>query len=391
MDVHADTTKQAPIEGVDAAAALLGPTVNVDGTTLPPLAYTSQAFFDREVEKIFKADWLCVGHISQVPGDGDYFTIDLLGDPAIVVRDKTQIRVLSSVCRHRWVPVVSGQGNARAFTCPFHKWTYRLDGALLGAPLMDGTDLARSSCRLPEYRSEVVDELGLIFVSFSTSVAPISERLASLCERARQEGWGLKDQLVISDQPMMNNFNWKIQAETYMECYHHLGGHLETLEKVFPAALSGPEPDHGAWSVCHIRLTDRLDRLSETERATADALAPGGGPGDTVGHLVMIYPLTLITVMPGGCDLRFLRPIGPARTAARVLATRDGAEVAQPGFEQWLEEFNAGWDVINKEDNDMNDLQQVGVSSSRAAPGRLSRLEACVGYLANYVRRQITA
>src|ERR1700722_15312043 len=95
-----------------------------DGRTLPPAAYVSQEFFDLEMEQIFKREWLCVGHVSQIPNVGDYFTLDLLREPIVIVRGKDRIRALSTVCRHRWTPVVQGKGNAPGFSCPFHKWSY---------------------------------------------------------------------------------------------------------------------------------------------------------------------------------------------------------------------------------------------------------------------------
>src|SRR5579859_974142 len=118
--------------------------------TLPPAAYTSQAFFDLEMERIFRREWLPVGHVGQIPEVGDYFAIDLLNDPLVVVRGPDRIRVLSRVCLHRWVPVVEGRGNARIFSCPFHKWGYALDGQLLGAPFMEGAvEFQPKTCRLP--------------------------------------------------------------------------------------------------------------------------------------------------------------------------------------------------------------------------------------------------
>ena len=94
-------------------------------STLPPASYTSQAFFDLEMAKIFRRKWLPVGHIDQVPKVGDYFTIDVLNELLMVVRGADRIRVISRTCLHRWVPVASGAGNTRRFSCPFHLWASR--------------------------------------------------------------------------------------------------------------------------------------------------------------------------------------------------------------------------------------------------------------------------
>src|SRR6202167_1272947 len=120
-------------------------------TTLPPEAYTSEAFFQLEVDRVFRREWLVIGHVSQLPKVGDYFTLDLLGEMIVVVRAADRIRALSRICLHRWAPLVNGSGNVRRFSCPFHKWAYGLDGRLLGAPLMEQAEFDPHNCHLPEY------------------------------------------------------------------------------------------------------------------------------------------------------------------------------------------------------------------------------------------------
>lgn len=357
--------------------------------TLPPAAYRSQAFFDLEVAEIFRKDWLCVGHVSQVATVGDYFTIELFGEPMVVVRSKEGVRVLSTVCRHRWVPVASGSGHTSTFVCPFHKWTYRLDGTLIGAPLMEGVEFDKSDCRLPEFRSEVVDELGLIFVTFSPDIEPASKRLSGLIERVQQEGWKIKDEVVVGTVNMKNTYNWKIQVETYMECYHHIGGHQDTLERLMPAAGSWCEDNKGTWSICHASLTADIESLSEEDKIAAASLAPTAAPGDAVGHLVVIFPSTLLTFMDGGCDIRILSPLSPLKTDSIVLTTRSAEFAAREDFDEWMKEYMVVWDIVNGEDNDLNERQQVGVMSAGAAPGRLSTLEGGVWHLAEYVRSRM--
>ena len=362
-----------------------------NGSTLPPRAYASEAFFELERDAIFRREWLLVGHISQVAEPGDYFTINLLDEPIVVVRGKDgKVRALSTVCRHRWAPVAQGAGNTPAFSCPFHKWTYALDGQLIGAPLMEQADgFDRKACRLPEFRSEVVEALGLIFVTFSPDIEPISDRLASLSARAQAEGWDLKDQVVLQKIDQSNNYNWKVQVETYVECYHHIGGHEVTLEKFMPARLSGCEEDHGSWTMCIPRLADDTIPLTPVERQVRDALANGVKPGEPVGHIVVIYPFTLLTFMQGGCDIRVLEPTSAGTTRSVLMVTGSAEHAASPGLGAWLESFNATANLVNDEDNALNDMQQIGVASAFAEPGRFSHLESSAWDLAQYVRRRI--
>src|SRR5512134_3261419 len=142
-----------PAADPDLAAAL-GPLATA--STLPPRCYVDPAVYAREVERIFRREWICVGREDEIAAPGDHFAFTLFGDPLVAVRgDDGAIRVLSRVCRHRWMPVVEGRGNRRSFQCPYHLWTYALDGRLLGAPEMQRAEgFERASCRLPALRVE---------------------------------------------------------------------------------------------------------------------------------------------------------------------------------------------------------------------------------------------
>lgn len=210
-----------------------------DATTLPPAAYTSTALFEREVETIFRPGWLCVGHVCQVREKGDYVTLDLLGELLLLVNDGTRLRVLSRVCTHRWAPVVGeGRGTCKAFTCPFHFWSFRLDGSCIKAPLMDdSTAFDAIEHPLHEYRSEVVD--GFVYVNLDGAAPPLSSQLAGMSQRL--VSWRPDEMESYIELTYDCPFNWKIVVETFMECYHHLGAHEATFEPNFPARLSWTE------------------------------------------------------------------------------------------------------------------------------------------------------
>ena len=105
--------------------------------TLPPWCYTSEAFYRREVERIFRRVWNFVGHVSQLAAPGDYFMLIFAGMPVILLRDQTGgLRAFANTCRHRGSALLEGSGNCRAIVCPYHSWTYGLDGGLRAAPEM---------------------------------------------------------------------------------------------------------------------------------------------------------------------------------------------------------------------------------------------------------------
>jgi phenylpropionate dioxygenase-like ring-hydroxylating dioxygenase large terminal subunit len=96
---------------------------------MPPSVYTSQAFLKSELENIFAKDWFCVGRASALSNPGDYVTLELADQPIIVLRDNDgDLKAMSNVCLHRMSTLLEGRGNARSIVCPYHAWTYNLDG-----------------------------------------------------------------------------------------------------------------------------------------------------------------------------------------------------------------------------------------------------------------------
>src|SRR6267142_3027767 len=138
----------------------------VEARLLPPVCYTSPEFFGFEMQTIWSSDWLALGRESQIPNAGDFFTVTMAGEPLIALRDKEgAIRVLSAVCRHQGMIIAGGAGNCTTFTCPYHLWSYALDGKLLGAPAMERTkDFDKSANSLPQL--PVTTWNGFIFTSF---------------------------------------------------------------------------------------------------------------------------------------------------------------------------------------------------------------------------------
>ncbi len=102
--------------------------------------YRDPAVFELELERVLRPAWHAIARWDALPRTGDYSAIDLFGEPLVIVRGEDgKLHVFSNVCRHRGHTVVNDSGNARSFVCPYHRWTYGLDGGLRGAPLMQGT------------------------------------------------------------------------------------------------------------------------------------------------------------------------------------------------------------------------------------------------------------
>ena len=144
---------------------------------MPPSVYTSQEFMEQEIEGVFAKDWYCVGRADALKEPGDYVTAELARQPVVVLRDRDgTLKALSNVCLHRMSTMLEGRGNARAVTCPYHGWTYNLDGTLRGAPAMTLNEgFCKESYKLPAVRCE--EWLGWVFITLNPDLPKVSEQL----------------------------------------------------------------------------------------------------------------------------------------------------------------------------------------------------------------------
>jgi phenylpropionate dioxygenase-like ring-hydroxylating dioxygenase large terminal subunit len=210
--------------------------------TLPPWVYRDPEFYELETEHIFRQHWLLVGHTSQAPNTGDYMTLDVAGERALVIRDTNgELRAFHNVCRHRASRVVAGEtGNCRgAIVCPYHGWTYGYDGRLQSVPSDQGSNhLDKSQLSLPEV--EIEEWMGFVFARFGgdgPSIAATLAPLAGIAEHfrfAEMKPWGRR----VSQRC---DFNWKMFSEDESEGYY-IPTALSAMGRLFGDANSHGEP-----------------------------------------------------------------------------------------------------------------------------------------------------
>ena len=202
---------------------------------MPAGFYTSPEFLALEVDDLFRKEWICIGRVEEAAAPGDYWTVDLLGEPLLVVRaGDGRLRVLSNVCRHRGMPVAGGRGHARHFQCPYHAWTYDLRGRLLRAPLIEGReDFDQAGCGLPEVATEVWQ--GFLFVNLDGQAPPLAPRLEGLLPLVRN--YHMEEMVLGHCETEAWETNWKCLTENFMEGYHLSTVHYETLHPITPTRL----------------------------------------------------------------------------------------------------------------------------------------------------------
>jgi phenylpropionate dioxygenase-like ring-hydroxylating dioxygenase large terminal subunit len=344
------------------------------GATLPPRCYTDAALYALEEERIFRREWLPLCRADQLREPGDYLALDLAGEPLVAVRGRdARIRVLSNVCRHRWMPLVAGAGRAKAFQCPYHLWSYGLDGALLGAPGMEGARrFDRAATRLPELRSEVWQ--GFVLVNLDgDGAAPLAPRLAAL--DARLARYRLGEMTTLATLEYDSAWNWKVMLENGAESYHHMGPHAATLEPLLPALRTQVPEQAGDYAFARNPTRDGsplpcffepLPGLAAEERASLT--------------LALVPPLLLLALQPDQAVALQILPDAVDRHRVRWWICAPEASRRAPDFEDRLAASRQVLDAIHREDMAACAAVQRGVRARAAAPGALSPLEAPVAH-----------
>ena len=186
--------------------------------------YTDPALFEREMDRIFHRTWVWVAHESEIPKAGDFRTAWVGRRPVIVTRDRRGgINVLLNRCRHRGASVCeTPKGNGNGFTCPYHAWSYSLDGALRGIPYPEGYEDVVEKKDLPLQRLRVGTYAGMVFASFSEDIEPLEDFLGGArlwIDRFMKQGAGYPVK-VQGEHKFRFNGNWKIQLENTTDWYH---------------------------------------------------------------------------------------------------------------------------------------------------------------------------
>ena len=194
------------------------------GFTLEQEFYRDPAIFEREISRIHLRHWFCVGHVSRIPNRGDYFVFELAKNSFIIVRDSDdEIRALANVCRHRGSQVCyEREGNSRVFVCPYHGWSYNLDGSLRAGRLF-GSELDKSLYGLRRLHVRIIE--GVILVCCADEPPDLSEAEGILGTAFGHYGWA--NAKVAHRACYSVDANWKLATENYLECYHCDPAHPE--------------------------------------------------------------------------------------------------------------------------------------------------------------------
>jgi choline monooxygenase len=259
-----------------------------DAWTLPKSFYTSKAVFEKEKEEIFAKSWVCVGHISEVSKPNEYFTRKVIGENIIVIRGKDDVlRAFYNVCPHRGHELLTGSGKSKnVITCPYHAWTFKLDGSLALArncenvENFDKEDFSLVSLKVEEYA-------GFIFINMDESATCVEDQLPGFGEKLKESCKVIKDLKLaarfVTDTPA----NWKIIVDNYMECYHCGPAH--------PGFADSVQVDK-YWHTTHQNWSLQFGYARSSEKSFK--LDPSVVDASFSGFWV--WPSTMFNVPPGG-------------------------------------------------------------------------------------------
>jgi Rieske 2Fe-2S family protein len=371
-DVTAYPPAPLPPDGVAAAARPFG-----QSRMLPPSAYTSHEVFAWEQRHLFAAGWYCLGRIDELMPEGSSQRGVRVGDIPVLltsVADASEsdgVRAFADTCRHRGHELMGDGGCAAGatITCPYHAWSYRLDGSLIAAPgFRDGQQFARAEHSLVALPLETWQ--GWAFVNATADAPPLSAWLGDLDQLVAPYAPG---ELVRAESHRYTlAANWKIITENYHECYHCPLIHPELCEVSPPT--SGENYDlPGAWVGGTMTLRDGAVTMSLSGASDADPL-PAALPGEV--RYLGLLPNLLISLHPDYVMAHRFTPTGPATTEVECSWLFSADAVAREDFSaSYAVDF---WDLTNRQDWAACESVQRGVSSPHYRPGPLAPSEDAV-------------
>lgn len=339
--------------------------------TLDAKWYVSPEVFEREQQRIFARSWVCAGRCEQIADTGQFLAIEVAGESLIVTRDQAGIaHAFYNVCRHRGTRICENPSGTfkGSIQCPYHAWTYALDGSLIAARNMEST-YGFDRCDYPLRQVNIAEFEGFIFVSLDPQ-APFEDAFAPLI--GRFTSWGIASLRRADSIAYDLACNWKLVFQNYSECYHCPVIHPQ-LEKLSASDSGRNDLEEGPFLGGYSTL--RSEHASLTSSGTTRRTPLPGVRGEETSRVYYytIFPSLLLSLHPDYVMAHIVHPLSPTRTRVVCEWYFDLNAMTQPGFDSRdAVEF---WDQTNRQDWHVNELTQLGVSSRAYSPGPYSQQE----------------
>jgi len=355
--------------------------------TLPLTCYSDEKIFKYELESIFHRSWIGIGRTDQWQAPGHYTAIQVAGVPVIVLRDEAgELRAFANTCRHRGTMLLEGQGCTRAIICPFHNWTYGLDGRLHSAPKMQkAKNFDKDKLGLVPFRLESRD--GFAFLCFDEGAPPLGEWLGDFSKL--HAPWSLGNLVSSHRREFEVSCNWKSFLEVFNEYYHLPFVHPNSLNDLY-------EPPDGA-DETHACYTTQFGATEGTGGLIADKQDQSFSPIKSLAgrnlegaRYTWVYPNMTFAASAESLWMYEAYPIAPDRSRIRFTFCFPAETVARKDFESRTQHYYDRLSVGLEEDISMLERQQRGLSTPYGKQGRFcTELEPNVANFACWYAQNI--
>jgi Rieske 2Fe-2S family protein len=340
--------------------------------TLPAEYYVSGEYFTRELDLLFRRMWICAGRSDEVARPGQFVRRELPGDDVVITRDESAVlHAFHNVCRHRGTRLCTESSGAfpGSIQCPYHAWTYALDGRLLGSPHMDDVPHFKKE-DYPLHRVHVDDWDGHLFVNLGERPDPLAQQLADL--PSKFSPWRMSELRLGRRIVYDVKANWKLIVQNYNECLHCPNLH-PALNKLSHYLSGENEPLRATYMGGRMDLRPGVATLS-MDGSCPRAFLPGLSADDRRRvYYYALFPNMLLSLHPDYMMVHTLWPMGPDRTINVCEWHFHPEELRRPGFD--ASDAIELWDMTNRQDWHVCELSQAGIASRAYTPGPYSNRE----------------
>jgi choline monooxygenase len=353
---------------------LQGPLESVRG--LPSTAYNSPEFFDLERSRLFSRTWVFAGRLSEIPNWGDRHPVDVAGQPLFISRGEDgSVRAFHNVCPHRGARIVPEPSRGQSIVCPYHAWTFHLDGRLRARPHYHGpgnndvsdTDVADSPCLIEVPSAVWIDWL---FVNIDGQAPPFEDYIAPLSEKWQE--FDLSDLHCLHQLMVEYRCNWKLAIENYCDFYHVFKVHPDLHESLSTKRRTAMMCDR---AILHNETWTHDTHASFSTQENPMALPHLGGKLEgnrrrTV--FAVIFPNCAVNIHRSDVQFSYFEPISPTVTRLHRYFYFRGDTANNPSFEPVRKLIYADWERVLREDEGVCQLIQDGRKSKAYDGGRLA-------------------
>lgn len=360
-----------------------------DARMLPLATYTSPDVLAAERSAVFADAWTCVGRAADIPNPGDHLTAELPAQhrSIIVVRDATGSLVAhDNVCIHRGARLLDGCGHVERITCPYHAWSYRLDGTLIGAPYMrdpgsaDAVAFRPDGHRLVPIRIEEWE--GFVFATEDAAAPPLAPRLAGLTEVVAP--FRMAEYVPVHQQVDEWGTNWKLLVENFMDAYHVFKVHQATFGQDGDSTLDTVvHPGTDDWAHHVVMPASGPDLLPEGDHRLA-------GAWRRAVVLAAVFPTHVMQLQPDWLWYLQISPLGTDRVRIRWdVSVAPSVLDAQPDRDAYVADLLRLLNAVNSEDQPIVEGIRRAATGPQFPRGPLSYLERNVYDFDRYIARRL--